>query len=149
MPDFVMAIEALPKISRTRSADPLEQRVGEGLVIVPVPLVISEGPRYTDIQILRAGRTKKSEQRNEKQSQKRTHTEKESIHNQKQPRTKQSTQTEKQAIPTTKAENQNYTHEKEATRVLHPAPRLTPENGGIPPFYGRNKLNVRVLCRYR
>lgn len=41
LPDFVMAIEALPKISRTRSADPLEQRVGEGLVIVPVPLVIS------------------------------------------------------------------------------------------------------------
>ena len=41
MPDFVMAIEAPPKISRTRSADPLEQRVGEGLVIVPVPLVIS------------------------------------------------------------------------------------------------------------
>ncbi|WP_368195163.1 hypothetical protein, partial [Bifidobacterium pseudocatenulatum] len=29
---------------------------------------------YTDIQILRAGRTKESEQRNEKQSQKRTHT---------------------------------------------------------------------------
>ena len=97
---------------------------------------LSEGPRYTDIQILRAGRTKKSEQRNEKQSQKRTHTEKESIHNQKQPRTKQSTQAEKQAIPTTKAENQNYTHEKETTRVLHPAPRLTPENSGIPPFYG-------------
>ena len=110
---------------------------------------LSEGPRYTDIQILRAGRTKKSEQRNEKQSQKRTHTEKESIHNQKQPRTKQSTQAEKQAIPTTKAENQNYTHEKETTRVLHPASRLTPENGGIPPFLRVILINVRVLCRYR
>ncbi|WP_195327815.1 hypothetical protein [Bifidobacterium pseudocatenulatum] len=43
----------------------------------------------------------------------------------------------------------NYTHEKETTGVLHPASRLTPENGGIPPFYGRNKLNVRVFCRYR
>jgi hypothetical protein len=53
-----------------------------------VAVGLSEGPRYTDIQILRAGRTKNSEQRNEKQSQKRTHTEKESIHNQKQPRTK-------------------------------------------------------------
>ena len=51
-------------------------------------------------------------------------------------RAKQSTQAEKQAIPTTKAENQNYTHEKETTRVLHPASRLAPENGGIPPFYG-------------
>ena len=28
----------------------------------------------------------------------------------------------------------NYTYQKETTRVLHPAPRLAPENGGIPPF---------------
>ena len=95
-----------------------------------VSVGLSEGPRYTDIQILRAGRTKKSEQRNEKQSQ-------EAIRNQKQStRTKQDNTGRKTSIPTTKAENQNYTHEKEATRVLHPAPRLTPENGGIPPFYG-------------
>jgi hypothetical protein len=32
-------------------------------------------------------------------------------------------------------ENQNFQHQKETTRVLHPASRLTPENGGIPPFY--------------
>lgn len=33
-------------------------------------------------------------------------------------------------------QNKNYKHKKETTRVLHPASRLTPENGGIPPFYG-------------
>ena len=72
-----------------------------------VPVGLSEGPRYTGIQILRAGRTKKSEQRNEKQSQKRTHTEKESIHNQKQStRTKQDNTDRKTSIPTTKAEKQ-------------------------------------------
>lgn len=47
------------------------------------------------------------------------------------------------------AKTKNYTYQKETTGVLHPASRLTPENGGIPPFYGRNKLNVRVFCRYR
>lgn len=36
--------------------------------------------------------------------------------------------------PTKTHENQNFQHQKETTRVLHPAPRLTPENGGIPPF---------------
>ena len=47
-----------------------------------VAVGLSEGPRYTDIQILRAGRTKKSEQRNEKQSQKRTHTHRKRINTQ-------------------------------------------------------------------
>ncbi|MGJ0617085.1 hypothetical protein ACR73I_10570 [Bifidobacterium pseudocatenulatum] len=38
--------------------------------------------------------------------------------------------------PQPKQKTKNYTHQKETTRVLHPASRLTPENGGIPPFYG-------------
>lgn len=36
--------------------------------------------------------------------------------------------------PTKTHENQNFQHQKETTGVLHPASRLTPENGGIPPF---------------
>ena len=45
-------------------------------------------------------------------------------------------QTEKYPYPQPKQKTKNYTYQKETTRVLHPASRLTPENGGIPPFYG-------------
>ena len=45
--------------------------------------------------------------------------------------------------------NENLTHEKKTTRVLHPASRLTPENGGIPPFIGVILINTKVLSRYR
>ncbi|WP_368112066.1 hypothetical protein [Bifidobacterium adolescentis] len=46
-------------------------------------------------------------------------------------------------------QNKNYKHKKETTRVLHPASRLTPGNGGIPPFLRVILINVRVLTRYR
>ena len=46
-------------------------------------------------------------------------------------------------------QNKNYKHKKETTRVLHPASRLTPGNGGIPPFLSVVLINVRVLARYR
>ncbi len=61
----------------------------------------------------------------------------EESHNQKQTRRTSNTTTgRKTSISTIKAENKNYTYQKETTRVLHPATRLAPENGGIPPFYG-------------
>ncbi|WP_346973053.1 hypothetical protein [Bifidobacterium adolescentis] len=46
-------------------------------------------------------------------------------------------------------QNKNYKHKKETTGVLHPASRLTPGNGGIPPFLRVILINVRVLTRYR
>lgn len=45
-------------------------------------------------------------------------------------------QTEKYPYPQPKQKTKNYTYQKETTGVLHSAPRLTPENGGVPPFYG-------------
>ena len=61
----------------------------------------------------------------------------EESHNQKQTRRTSNTTTDiKTSISTIKAENKNYTYQKETTGVLHPATRLAPENGGIPPFYG-------------
>jgi len=51
--------------------------------------------------------------------------------------------------PTKTHENQNFQHQKETTGVLHPASRLTPENGGIPPFWWSDKTDVRVSGRYR
>jgi hypothetical protein len=116
-----------------------------------LPQGLSEGPRYTDIQILRAGRTKESEQRNEKAEpeenthRKRINTQPKAIHKNKARQHRQ----KNKPYPQPKQKNKNFTQEKETMGVLHPASRLTPENGGIPPFYGRNKLNVRVLCRYR
>ena len=68
----------------------------------------------------------------------REHTEKEAIHNQKQTRRTKQDNTDKKnkPYPQPKQKTKNYIHGKETTRVLHPATRLTPENGGIPPFYG-------------
>lgn len=90
------------------------------------------------------------EKQNEKKP-RREQTEKEATHNQRtSQKNKQRQLNRKQTDQQPKqGKTKNYTHEKETTGVLHPASRLTPENGGIPPFYGQNKLNVRVFCRYR
>lgn len=58
-------------------------------------------------------------------------------------------QTEKHPYPQPKQKTKNYTYQKETTGVLHPASRLTPGNGGIPPFLRVILINVRVLTRYR
>lgn len=58
-------------------------------------------------------------------------------------------QTEKYPYPQPKQKTKNYTYQKETTGVLHPASRLTPGNGGIPPFLRVILINVRVLTRYR
>ena len=51
--------------------------------------------------------------------------------------------------PQPKQKTKNYTYQKETTRVLHPASRLTPKNGGIPPFWWSDKTESRVSGRYR
>jgi len=44
---------------------------------------------------------------------------------------------------------QNLNTKSKMTGVLHPASRLTPKNGGIPPFLRDFLLDTGVLCRYR
>ena len=71
---------------------------------------LSEGPRYTDIQILRAGRTKKSEQRNEKQSQKRTHTQKKNQY---------TTKSNQEQNNQHRQKNKPYPQPKQKTKTIH------------------------------
>ncbi|WP_368232484.1 hypothetical protein [Bifidobacterium pseudocatenulatum] len=93
---------------------------------------------------INTSREKQNEKKPRREQTETTHNQRTSQKNkQRQLNRKQTDQQPKQG------KTKNYIHEKETTGVLHPASRLTPENGGIPPFYGRNKLNVRVFCRYR
>lgn len=68
---------------------------------------------------------------------KREHTEKEAIHNQKQnKRTSNPTTDRKHPYPQPKQKTKNYTYQKETTRVLHPASRLTPKTAEYRRFMG-------------
>ena len=72
-----------------------------------------------------------------KASQKRTHRKRSHTQPKANQKNKQSNNRQKNIhTQQPKQKTKNYTYQKETTRVLHPASRLTPENGGIPPFYG-------------
>ncbi|WP_186291012.1 hypothetical protein [Bifidobacterium catenulatum] len=114
-------------------------------------LLSYSGTDTSDKEQSRADTINTSREKQNEKKPRREQTEKETTHNQRtSQKNKQRQLNRKQTDQQPKqAKTKNYTYQKETTRVLHPASRLTPENGGIPPFYGRNKLNVRVLCRYR
>ncbi|MBS5296310.1 hypothetical protein [Bifidobacterium pseudocatenulatum] len=114
-------------------------------------LLSYSGTDTSDKEQSRADTINTSREKQNEKKPRREQTEKEATHNQRtSQKNKQRQLNRKQTDQQPKqGKTKNYTHEKETTGVLHPASRLTPGNGGIPPFYGRNKLNVRVFCRYR
>ena len=96
-----------------------------GTVPTPGGRKCEPGTNSSDMRLGISKQAKRHQDNKQENHEKRNHTE---------PRTKD--RTDQKQISTSKpSKTKNFRHQKETTRVLHPAPRLTPENGGIPPFY--------------